>query len=1186
MKRVICLFLAYQFLLMNFNLNSSQAYAQDGKVQCTEEYKLGLLVRKGIMTKDTCFELEGNKLKLNVTGRTYKLAQTLDTQVNHSNNTPNGGLVCEGITTDLDGDSVKVSESDFLNKTAFGNFGMFLTNLRGEIAKLKTKLIEEGSTEEANALNNNITLTGTGYADGVRVTSPGFDQEIFNDAGNILYKPAFDVIGKGSESFENKRKAFQDIACKWNKDRASVTDSRKLKFLHNIRNIAIAKRRARNLTSVIKDMSSLPSTPVLKTVTSDEIADTRNAGCYGYCALRRGATVDIEIPGLEYYAFGVRKEDVEIAPSFNTPASHDQVIMNAMAMRTFAKDYQQWLIQKLREDSAYVGNGSQYLLAFMYIYSLKTGNGQSKGDRLVYAQKKTLRMLPYYLINKIAPDVYLKMRDRLLEYNSDDSRRGFKALAQEALTDTGRLSTRIDGESLNIVLYKHKNDYIQEQMSDYQSVIDNLKSNFLLSIESYVQEKYEISQADLTKFQDLIKWTSTALTYTIKDSVDIYIPPSRIRYRLQNSNLPNNFENSQKIIGEEFFKELKHAKSLFTILPLANMTYGSGDSLNTRINSKAEDSALPSSFGVALSNEELQQLIVGTFFDYVRLLAAKKAELNKDINKISKEAIKKAYLESIGEYGYEKSMFNEGTKEFNTKFDQYINSNQVGSKAIDLILEDMNAELSLRMSDLVSRSLLISSNSSSPVNIGDVTFPAKTYYYKDRVTGVSIADQISPISLYLNKLAMATSDTQTKAFINDLNRVYYYLVKIAYLFNSRTSGVNDNKKNINLFPDNMMRSGDGGDTSAIFSFMDYRDAYAATLNHTTNNNTTSLFNNTNVMLRQLRPISDDRDVQRIFFDVSKINTAWNHRSGNTRTLFKGFFHTACLTGVIYPMDGQTTEFNYQSRMLHHKKDGRNMQDYQAYDNGSKGPNEPQVYDYTFDLPNKYPKMNFFNLAALKRPTSYLIPNCGECGCLQNGDNQQDRAGQVDGFYLKEVLERAKVLDFSQGYKWLSKESNPDIKYPEKSFTKADLGISEPISGDYCLFSPLVPQSHNLGSGNSAGTPNTGGEKEDEVICPIADATKGIEELDLTLDEINDVIRTCASVMRRFPMSEADCENSKLNNKCLLLDKAGFEAAGISEANIPIQNVLTGEWTGSSDCLAPASQKPPTKMCNSNVLLSR
>jgi hypothetical protein len=395
MKRAICLFMSYQFIIMNVTLYSSNIYAQEdsGRVQCTDEYKLKKLVEKGIMTKDTCFQIEGDSLKLNVTGRTYKLAQTLDTQVTNSTAVPNGGIVCEGITGDIDGDEEKVSESDFLNKTAFARFGQFLRNLKGEVYKLRQKLIKEGNTEEAQAIKNEIIITGTGYADGVRVVAPAFDQEIFSDANNALYKPAFKILGKENESFPNKRAIFKEIACAFNKDQGSVTDLNKLKFLHKIRNIAIAKRRANNLSTVIRDLSEMPNnTILLEAFTSDKIADDKNAGCYGYCALRRGATVDIHIPGLSYFSFEARKEDVEIAPVFNSPTTYDQVVMNAIAQRTFSRDYEKWLLSKIQNSSSFQDSNVKALL---YLQSISTGTGRTMGElKPAKANYKTFQMLP------------------------------------------------------------------------------------------------------------------------------------------------------------------------------------------------------------------------------------------------------------------------------------------------------------------------------------------------------------------------------------------------------------------------------------------------------------------------------------------------------------------------------------------------------------------------------------------------------------------------------------------------------------------------------------------------------------------------------------------------------------------------------------------------------------------------
>jgi hypothetical protein len=789
------------------------------------------------------------------------------------------------------------------------------------------------------------------------------------------------------------------------------------------------------------------------------------------------------------------------------------------------------------------------------------------------------------------------MKKNLEDFFKDETEQGYNAAVDSMLSnsssDIGIYSSVKNAAGR---LYSGYKPYMNSQIRNFMPIFNDLKGNFFTSVRSFIKDTYDISDADLDKFQDAINWSSTSIIATIDKSLPITIPATRIRSRIKSANLENNPDNVNDIYAEEYLKELKALSQVYELLDIKNIME-SGK--RTMVNSNQEDKDLPLSFGIAPSDYELSQFLTQTFLRIARKFMDKMPKIRRDRPKLAKSLVEETYKDTIGKFGVGRYQLKDGDSEqFKSSFHQILSSDEVDINAIDILAEDISNELLLKMKDMISwgSGLNWTYGSGETAEIADLgtEVSLNTVYYYNRAYNKQL-EEVSPTSFYLTELKKrSTGNADAIKYLTKLNEAFYTLLLVPEKFNY--NGPNPDTEFIKLFPDNLLKSKANGDTSAIFTFMDYRDAYAEILNHTTNSNYTKIFTGTGVMVKQLRPVRDDQNVKRIFFNSDKMNTTWNHRVNKDKILkFKGFFHTACLTGVVFPLDGQNTEFNYQSRMIYHGKpskytegEGGKMTDYMDYDGGNKGPRDREVYDYTFDLPKRYSKMKLFNLAALKRPTSYLIPSCRGCGCLKYRDGS-DTGGNITGNYLKTVLATAKVLDFSQGYEWKEKKTSPRKaaeKYVEKSFTPEQLGVEGDISGDYCLYTPILPQSHNLGSGTSKETEAGGSGEEAEIICPVADATDGIESLDLTMDEINDIINTCQNVMDSFPMSEDDCQNAKLNNKCLLLDKDGFAAAGISGDGIPIKDVLTGEWSGSSDCLAPATQKPPTKMCNPKVLLSR
>jgi hypothetical protein len=368
-------------------------------------------------------------------------------------------------------------------------------------------------------------------------------------------------------------------------------------------------------------------------------------------------------------------------------------------------------------------------------------------------------------------------------------------------------------------------------------------------------------------------------------------------------------------------------------------------------------------------------------------------------------------------------------------------------------------------------------------------------------------------------------------------------------------------------------------TTTVMSFFDYAESYAEFLNIYSNGVHTDLsyahrgasntlaserklsysFGNADRALvsKMLRTVGSK--AKRVFYSPSLISSYVTQ--GTTK--INGFYHKICKTGVFIENDDHSsaTEFYYQSRY-------RKVKTTYTKKNPAK---DEKIYFESYDIPNSkhghstladnFPS---FNLIQLKRPTAYLIKNnCSECSCLKTGN--------LTGQGLRNILASAQRMDFSKDYKrYLEKGDNTPVTkgpYAEKEF---------PISGgNYCLFSPIVPQSHDVGEGSSEDT-NDHDHKETEneylagvFACPMIDAlylnpgVSGVKTFkDVNLDEgkKNKIEKSCDK-KGLFPLAEdkylAHCSGPQ-NDVCDLYTDEELSSLGVSRSECTRPSGLSGD----------------------------
>lgn len=385
-------FLLSFFIISNLFNTASQAQEKEYyfNVGCDDVSKIDLLIRKGIMTKNLCLTANKTKLELILQGNSYALGQYLPNPelTNYYQGTTK--LSCKDQSfQNEDAEFKKEYFKKMLNKITnrsqiatnnfpekeFKNLALFLkyyTKRVNEIMKL---------SDEASIDSKNITIKAYGYADGVRNTDETYDSYVLNrlcndkDLAEGKRSNLYDLIKQNIPAANSPYEFFKSAK---NSDEKAFERSK-------IRNVYLAKMRADNLSNKIKGIVEPSIDPglgikgVVKEPSYAEISEGEGKlnpsfknNCVGYCQMRRGAKVEINIPGIQNDLDPVDPVYNSISAYFNSPYSQDQLTMNKFAIKRLVEDYGKWLFDNSNENSDVIKKAKEKEITEMKnIYSAK-----------------------------------------------------------------------------------------------------------------------------------------------------------------------------------------------------------------------------------------------------------------------------------------------------------------------------------------------------------------------------------------------------------------------------------------------------------------------------------------------------------------------------------------------------------------------------------------------------------------------------------------------------------------------------------------------------------------------------------------------------------------------------------------------------------------------------------------------
>jgi hypothetical protein len=332
-----------------------------GEHVCTEVAKKRMLVKKGIMTRDLCLSTNNNNLKVNITGKLFKLGSYTYDRLDKTID----GTICKN-KSGVSPNSTSATATVIPNEN-FRLFRIFLKELREKI-NLERKNNQDSKDKEPV----NYVVAASGYADGVRYLATVFDSEIYkilNDPSHELYKELTSYVSQAAvTNFNNDYKDIQlnypltsenfySLACHDEIENPNGTYAKRLyrDFLTPLRNYLLARERARTLFELIfyDDTKKIPAInlsinpPAISArIANSSENNTGRGGCYGYCNGHRGAKLDISIANLSTVVSIKKDETMKFPIAFNSPSSAQQVVLNDKAVKQHFDEISSYLKEK------------------------------------------------------------------------------------------------------------------------------------------------------------------------------------------------------------------------------------------------------------------------------------------------------------------------------------------------------------------------------------------------------------------------------------------------------------------------------------------------------------------------------------------------------------------------------------------------------------------------------------------------------------------------------------------------------------------------------------------------------------------------------------------------------------------------------------------------------------------------
>lgn len=1219
------------------------AFAQED-LECTDANKIDMLIRKGIMTKETCFNIAGNELTLKILGQTYQLAD-IDPKGDNSIKDYESLCTSETITNNLS-QVVDFSKEKKLSdlsqaEASFIRFGQFVQALKLEFEKVAKLTDIEGSKK--------ISISSTGYADGVRVfvgSSKGYKL----DAGIYQWLKELKSSG-GKDEFDHvyvDPEVFKVAACNilnidLIKDHALFKNDEELqklsgqtaqfhiqhKYLDSPRNYFIAYNRAKNLSNYVSQYigeQNIERNEIIGKI-SKSLQTGRNM-CRGYCTMRRGAKLNMTLPGQHGQITTYLPQEGEANPVYNSPLSGDHAKMDKIAIQTLVNDFSNYLIAE--QNTPEVERARNFFRRIVHV----NRNGRN----------------------------FLLRNTKNISADSMEFKKLMVGLDK-------------DGKTLN-----------SDKKKNYKEIFDKL----------YIKEIEVVNfESEIENINNLFK------KFLIKKNGDL--ARNLFEGSDYDGSLPEDasFFNATKRLYWQNVYNIDYDLGV----PRA-ILYGHGLTRVPRSGIEDDDNAgTKITFeGHALSEQSLVDFFQNYFMNYKmtknpKNLATKFKGFRIKTNDL-KAAIEKYKEGSI----IKVATIHPTDPSKNDKFpiDYKLTSEDIGMlNTLKSTLDpNVSEEVSLlqNFGAIFANDIIIKSRPFS-TRLLDVEYyvakgvsnPDNVYFqmmYKSLHQGDYKFEVIKPTLMRILGIILKTEGVE---FINDekvssekhkatpklLLEVTQSLRGMVATLRTNTKKKEYGKKEKanSLFYKSPFKSDNGADNvaSTIYSLLDYRNAYAKILNDSfdpTVDKKTRIFpaypddfleHEYNVkhspskfgkiVESQMLPIKDYVNLTKIYFrpnqfysrnpmitNGSKKNYHYRHYHADGRygkepnkydketNKFEalGVFHPrsqkGCNTGTFFYnisdvdikyLDGQLTEqyptspiasryklldrtkFHYFSRMM--------SADHSMLPEGMtvRRSNIIQAWDKSFHAVDDFYPVPKFNLIKTKHPITYVIPGCGQCNCL--------KTGKITGDKLEQLLNGSLELNFYSDYKWIVE--NPDVELPEsialKEFVtnktkehqvtfasvmaKQGKSMPQPFKGkDICLYSPLVPQSHNAGSGGGEGNLADHDESEAESVnfCPIIDALKTMPTVSgVSGAYVQEVKKVCFEEVASFPMNPLKCV-TKEQDVCTFLPPkyAGQYPVGSAKCKHKALNIDVADQASFNQWMAnyKASDQKPAAAIEGNL----
>lgn len=1191
-----CLLLMAAPYVFSQNTNNGEI-----KTSCTNVDKKRWLVRKGVMTKDLCLSTNEDTLKVNIVGELFKLGSESYDLMKF---TAESGI-CPPRVDDKSKvtGTEKKEKTNLYSRFAF--FRSFLKKLHAELVKRNSKkpVSERLSPEELK-----FNISSTGYADGVRNLRTVFDKEImealsntqsedFKELSKYLTQEKVNNYNQLQAEFPESKIGFpltpedyKKIACHPHLSNSNEVYFGKIpifiykNFLTPLRNVRLANARASTLVNAIFNTEELALYSANEIKTRDKYplkADIKIANdprinnglpiCYGYCEGFRGAKVDIKIPTLKEVAKLEKKETTQFPIAFNSPSSQKQIDFNQYAIRDF---FDEVTSSALKDDD---GTGFKDFLAKLTKNNPKITLKNDGADKhfhlqfpLHYSKGVEEKFIPDFSIlqnsenpfkenstalRKVNSKVfdYLSKnykKENALNYSEQDRKFITKFLAKRLNTSEEKIKEQPHLLNWAIILYwsrfgtaKVENGKLNISQPSDRNYIDSLYSAelnapsdqqlfhiFLQAIkdQSLFFDQFNKELKTYTSnhgknsilgsvLQGLLSDSSTTRLQRISPIYRKYINKEvkyNANYKDMVTELITRYYSNRSVL---MYTKSNDTKLIKPEKPISVLTY---------VNMKMEDSRSVSDERFLLNPENYLTPNSLKIFNLILNDPQIKASIfvpTKLKNGYSIIAAARLIWSASKIMQYHASNIGQKCTKQIKRVSSY-QSNDTGNYYADNSRINCTFYKDISNANTVDSMVKVIESAYNNPPVSRMTLSSSRYVSKkeDEMVYIysSFSDSITVKPVYpLVKKFYATYLLNLK---KEIEKVAGRIEVSGSDIIARAIRIDELKKK--LTEKETVSSIQGGNDSTIFSFLDYNKPYSK---HYSN-----FYSDSSKFIAL--PMNSPVEIDAIYYTPDTINTG---EAG-----MKGFYHNACKTGVMFKMNELTKSFSYQSRL----KVRSSYYSSSVDDN----PVEKAIADfdktYNLGFGKALSEDDYFNIIRLKHPTAYLLKNCpNKCGCLEDLKSGKKTLKEIINTNLvRNGLTKA-IMNFSEGYNWETLPNNK--KRPVKKFMLKDLigkNIMPEESGNYCVITPLVPQTHYVGVGSAEESEFKPAETKNDNIapqpCPIISVLSQFKDVPGYTDiaKQDEVIRFCKNISDNYPFdSESTCLTKKNNDICSFLDKA-------------------------------------------------